>query len=68
MRRIRRDWTTIVNDPLRLARGMQGKPPRDPRFRAEPHAFGFKPGIDTGHLNQLVDELQADEHARRSSR
>jgi hypothetical protein len=31
------------------------------RFRVEPHAFGFKPGIDPDKLNQLADELEADE-------
>jgi hypothetical protein len=34
----------------------------------EPHAFGFKPGVDLDRLNQLVDELEAEEHARKLGR
>ena len=39
-----------------------------PVFKVEPHAFGFKPGIDTDRLNQLVDEMEADEAARKLAR
>ena len=35
-----------------------------PRFDVQPHAFGFKPGIDLDRINQLVDELEAEEVAR----
>jgi hypothetical protein len=35
------------------------------RFRVEPHAFGFKAGIDLDKLNQLTDELEAEEFSRR---
>jgi hypothetical protein len=27
----------------------------------EPHSGGFRPGVDPGRLNQLVDQLDADE-------
>jgi len=53
-----------VNDALRLGLGLIGKPPKAPRFEVEPHAFGFKPGVDLDRLNQLVDELEAEEAAR----
>ncbi len=36
-----------------------------PRFEVEPHAFGFKPGIDLDRMNQLVDELEAEDVARK---
>ena len=68
MRRTERSMKAVVNDALRLGLGMRGKPPRPPRFKVEPHAFGFKAGIDTDRLNQLVDELEAEEHARRPHR
>lgn len=68
MRRTERSMKAVVNDALRLGLGMRGKPPRPPRFKVEPHAFGFKAGIDTDRLNQLVDELEAEEHARRFHR
>ena len=54
---------TVINDALR--RGLAAKPepkPREP-FRVVPHSFGFKPGIDVNKLNQLLDELDAQEFA-----
>ena len=61
MRRTNNSMKAIVN----VARG---KPARPPRFRLEPHAFGFKPGVDRDRLNQLVDEMEADELASRYGR
>ena len=55
----------VINDALR--RGLAAKPdpkPKEP-FRVVPHSFGFKPGIDVNKLNQLVDELDAQEFASR---
>ena len=68
MRRTDRSMKAVVNDALRIGLGMRGKPPRPRRFKVQPHAFAFKPGIDTDRLNQLVDELEADERARRLAR
>jgi hypothetical protein len=34
-------------------------------FTVEPHQFGFRPGTDLDRLNQLVDELEAEEVARK---
>ena len=48
--------------------GSAAKPLRAPLYEVEPHAFGFKPGIDTDRLNQLVDEMEADESARKLAR
>ena len=64
MRRTDRSMKAVVNDALRLGLGTRGKTLRPPRFKVKPHAFGFKPGVDTDRLNQLVDELEADERAR----
>ena len=33
------------------------------RFKVKPHAFGFKPGVDVDRLNQLADDLEAEEVA-----
>ena len=33
------------------------------RFKVKPHAFGFKPDVDVDRLNQLADELEAEEVA-----
>lgn len=58
----------VVKKSLRLGLGNRSKPERAPRFKVEPHGFGFKPGIDTDRLNQLADELEADEVADRLAR
>ncbi len=48
-----------VNEALRagLARDSRDDPGK---FRVEPHACLFKPGIDLDKLNQLADELEAE--------
>ncbi len=68
IRRTDRSLKAVVNEALRIGLGMRGKPTRPPRFKVEPHAFGFKPGVDIDRLNQLVDEMEADESARRLAR
>ncbi len=68
MRRTNRSMKAVVNDALRAVLGTRGKPARLSRYKVEPHAFGFKPGVDADRLNQLVDELEADEFARRLGR
>ncbi len=68
MRRTERSMKAVVNDALRIGLGIRGKPPRPSRYRVEPHAFGFRPGIDVDRLNQLVDELEAEEVARQLAR
>jgi hypothetical protein len=39
--------------------------PSPPPFVVEPHSFEFKPGIDTNKLNQLLDDLDAEEFLRK---
>lgn len=68
MRRTRKGLKATVNEALRRGPRMTGRPVRPPRFEVRPHAFGFRPGIDLDRLNQLVDELEADERARRLAR
>ena len=68
IRRTDKSLKTVVNDALRRGLGMQGKPPWPSRYKVKPYAFAFKPGIDVDRLNQLVDELEADELARRMVR
>ena len=66
IRRSDRSMKAVVNDALRIGFGAQGKAPRRSRYEVNPHAFGFKPGIDIYRLNQLVDELEAEELGRNS--
>lgn len=65
MQRTGSSMKAVVNDALRVGLGIRGKPPQADRYRVQPHAFGFRPGVDLDRLNQLVDELEADEFARR---
>jgi hypothetical protein len=65
MRRTGKGLKESVNEALRRGLALGGRPPRAPRFRVEPRAFGFKPGIDLDRLNQLADELEAEEASRK---
>jgi hypothetical protein len=64
VRRTGKSFKAAVNEALRLGLGLTGKRPRGPRFVVEPHAFGLRAGVDPDRLNQLVDELEAEETAR----
>ena len=65
MRRTNRSMEAVVNYALRVGLGMRSKPPRARRFKVEPHAFGFKPGVDVDGLDQLADEMETEEIARK---
>jgi hypothetical protein len=67
-RRTGKGLKALVNEALRLGLGLSGNPAPAPRFEVRPHAFGFKPGIDLDRMNQLVDELESEEAARRLER
>ncbi|MBV9626354.1 MAG: DUF2191 domain-containing protein [Acidobacteria bacterium] len=58
----------IVNDALRAGLSTLGKQERATPFRVKPHAFGFKPGVDPDKLNQLLDQLEAEEFSKKLSR
>ena len=68
MRRSGRGLKATVNEVLRRGLRLAGKAPRPPRFEVQPHDFGFKPGIDLDRMNQLVDELEVEETARKLRR
>ena len=68
MRRTGKSLKATVNEALRLGLRLRGKPPRAPRFEVQPHSFGFKPGVDLDRMNQLVDELEVEETARKLGR
>lgn len=54
-----------VNEALRIGLGMTGKPVEPPRFRIHSFVNGLQPGIDPDKLNQLLDQLEAEEAARK---
>jgi hypothetical protein len=64
MRRSRRGLKATINDALRRGLQLGTRPPKRPPFKVRPQALGIQPGIDIDRLNQLVDELDADERAR----
>ncbi len=68
IRRRGKAMKVVVNEALRHGLGLVGKPVRPPRFQVRAHAFGFRPGIDLDRINQLVDELESEETARKLRR
>jgi hypothetical protein len=65
MRRSGKGLKAAVNEALRRGLRLGGRPPRPPRFSVEPRSLGVRPGVDLDRLNQLVDELEADEARRK---
>ena len=65
VRRTGRPLKIVVNEALKRGLGLAGKQGRAPRFEVQPHAFGVQPGVDLDRLNQLVDELDVAEAARK---
>jgi hypothetical protein len=57
----------VVNEALRAGLASIEKERRI-RFKVEPHSFQFKPGIDPNKLNQLLDDLEAEEFLKKMSR
>jgi hypothetical protein len=55
----------VVNKTLRAGLGEKAKPHRHAVPKTISHSFGFRPGIDLDKLNQLADELEAEEYAAR---
>jgi len=68
MRRSGEGMKAVVNQALRVGLGMTDKPARPEPFEVEPHPFRFRSGVDLDRLNQLVDELEAEESARKIGR
>ena len=57
---------TVVNDVLRSGLTTCEKPVGDPRpFQVDSARRGFLPGIDPLKLNELVEELEVADFARR---
>ena len=68
MRRSGRGLKAAVNDALRRGLNLTGKAPRPPRFKVHAQAFGVRAGIDLDRMNQLVDELEAEDTVRKLDR
>ena len=57
----------VLNETLRAGFKTLPKKP-GLRFRVEPHAFGFHPGIDTTKLSKLLDEMDAERYLQSEAR
>ena len=68
MRRSGRGLKATINEALRRGFRLGRRSPRPATFRVQPHPFGLRPGVDPDRLNQLVDELEADEARRKLAR
>ena len=68
MQRTGKGMKALVNEALRSGLGIGAQREQPPPFEVRPHSFGFKPGFDQDRLNQLVDELEAEEAARKLGR
>jgi hypothetical protein len=53
----------LVNEVLRRGMSPSASGAGPGEFRVEPNRSGLVPGVDPGRLNQLSDELEADDFA-----
>ena len=57
-----------LNEVIRRGLTAPTRPGAQPPFKVAPHAGGFRPGIDPGKLNQLVDQLDVEDFAAKAQR
>lgn len=59
----------IVNETLKagLVARAKPRPPQKP-FRVRASHCGFRPGVDIGKLNRVVDELEAEDFQKESKK
>ena len=68
MSRTGKGLKATIHEALRRGLGMTAKQLCPEPFRVEPHDFGLNPGIDRDRMNQLADDLEAEEVARKLQR
>lgn len=56
----KRSQKQIINEALRRGLQTDTPVPAPAPFRVKPFHSNFRPGIDTGKLNQLADELEVE--------
>jgi hypothetical protein len=54
-----------VNEALRIGLGIVNKPIEPPKFQIRAFVNGLQPGIDPDKMNQLLDQLEAEDVARK---
>ena len=60
-----RPFKQVVNDALRRGLSPAAREAPAPRYRVVPNRSALAPGIDPLRLNQLSDELEAEDFATR---
>ena len=58
----------VVNRGLRVGLVAEERNPPRKRFVVKPHHGGVVPGIDVDKINQVLDEMEVEELARRLGR
>ncbi|HEY6175529.1 MAG TPA: CopG family transcriptional regulator [Kofleriaceae bacterium] len=57
-----------LNELIRRGLSAPAQSGAQSRYTVEPYAGGFRPGIDPGKLNQLVDELEVEDFIAKALR
>lgn len=61
-RQNRSSFKRVVNETLRAGLRARAKPkPPVQKFRVKASPCGFRPGVDVAKLNQMLDELDAED-------
>jgi hypothetical protein len=63
-RRNGKSFKAAVNEALRIGLGMTGKFIEPPRFQVRSFVDGLRSGTDPDKMNQLLDQLEAEEFVR----
>ncbi len=63
-----RPFKQFVNEVLRRGMMPASRDPEPPRFRVVPNHGGLLPGVDPLRLDQLDDQLEAEDFAAESRR
>lgn len=64
--RTRRSFKETLDAVLRRGLAAQERSAEQRPFVVEPHAGGFVAGVDPARLNQLADQLEAEDFARKA--
>jgi hypothetical protein len=59
-----RPFREVVDESLKLGLARLSKPARGKRFRVKPHPLGLKPGFRGTSLNQMYDQIEAEDTLR----
>lgn len=62
-----RSLRQVLDDTLRLGLGVGRAGQSGRSFQVRPHPLGLKAGFHGASLNQLYDQLEAEEHVTRQS-